>query len=146
MPRHPNHEARSVKLAAEVCARLKVPRECRDLALLVARYHGDIHRGPQLAAEDIIGLLENTDALRRPERFEQLLEACACDFHGRLGFQDLPYPAPALFRQALQLAHDVDAASIARSTTEPEMIGAKVHAARLAAVRPLLARLGGGAS
>jgi tRNA nucleotidyltransferase (CCA-adding enzyme) len=143
LPRHPNHEARSVKLATEVCARLRVPRECRDLALLVARYHGDIHRGPQLAAEDIVGLLENTDALRRPERFEQLLEACACDFHGRLGFAKTPYPAPALFRQALILAHGVDAASIAGSTTDPAMIGAKVHAARVATVRQGLAKRAG---
>ena len=138
LPRHPNHEARSVKLATEVCARLRVPRECRDLALLVARYHGDIHRGPQLAAEDIVGLLEHTDALRRPERFEQLLEACACDFHGRLGFQEAAYPAVPLFRQALALARGIDAAAIASSCSEPTKIATRMHAARVAAVIPLL--------
>jgi tRNA nucleotidyltransferase (CCA-adding enzyme) len=89
------------RTGGEVCARLKVPVDCRDLALLVARYHGDIHRAHELTAATIVRLLENTDALRRPGRFEQLLEACACDFHGRLGWQERPYPAPDLFRQAL---------------------------------------------
>jgi hypothetical protein len=86
--------------------------DCRDLALLVARYHGDVHRGHELTAATIVRLLENTDALRRPDRFEQLLEACACDFHGRLGWQERPYPAPALFRQALARCAASNAAAL----------------------------------
>jgi hypothetical protein len=62
LPRHPGHEARSVDLVGAVCARFKVPVDCRDLALLVARYHGDIHRGPELAPATIVRLLESTDA------------------------------------------------------------------------------------
>ncbi|MCP5230007.1 multifunctional CCA addition/repair protein [Accumulibacter sp.] len=140
-PRHPGHEARSVELASVVCARLKVPVDCRDLAILVARHHGDVHRAAQLDAQDIVRLLENCDALRRPDRFEQLLAACACDFHGRLGFEDLPYPAPALLREALALARGVDAAAIARGCSDPARIGVQVHAARVAAVGQGLARL-----
>ncbi len=138
LPRHPGHEARSVKLAGEVCARLKVPSDCRDLALLVARYHGDVHRGDELTAATMVRILENTDALRRPGRFEQLLEACACDFHGRLGWQDRPYPAPDLFRQALLAVHSVNAAAIARACPDRTQIAARLHAARVAAVRQAL--------
>jgi tRNA nucleotidyltransferase (CCA-adding enzyme) len=138
LPRHPGHEARSVKLVGEVCARLKVPSDCRDLARLVARYHGDIHRGAELAAATIVRILENTDALRRPVRFEQLLEACACDFHGRLGWQEIPYRAPALFRQALTAVRGVDAASIAAGCPDRTQIAARLHAARVAAVRQAL--------
>jgi tRNA nucleotidyltransferase (CCA-adding enzyme) len=140
LPRHPNHEARSVELVRQVSTRLKVPLECRDLALLVARHHGDIHRAAQLDPASMVRLLESTDALRRPQRFEQFLEACACDFHGRQGFEDIPYPAPALFRQALALARGVDAAAIARNCGEPARIGALVHAQRVAAVRQGLAK------
>ena len=140
-PRHPGHEARGVELVGAVCARLKVPVDCRDLAILVARHHGDVHRAAQLDAQDIVRLLENCDALRRPDRFEQLLAACACDFHGRLGFEDLPYPAPALLREALALARGVDAAAIARGCSDPARIGVQVHAARVAAVGQGLARL-----
>ncbi|WP_291988685.1 multifunctional CCA addition/repair protein [Candidatus Accumulibacter sp. ACC007] len=138
LPRHPGHEVRSVELANAVCKRLRVPVECRDLALLVARHHGDIHRAGQLAAAEIVTLLENTDALRRPERFEQLLEACTCDFQGRLGWQDAAYPAALLLRQALLLARGIDAAAIARSCPEPAEIGARIHAARVAALAPLV--------
>ncbi|MEF8768250.1 MAG: multifunctional CCA addition/repair protein [Candidatus Accumulibacter phosphatis] len=138
LPRHPGHEERSVELAGEVCARLKVPVDCRDLALLVARYHGKVHRAHELTAATIVRLLENTDALRRPGRFEQLLEACACDFHGRLGWQERPYPAPDLFRQALLAVHSVNAAAIARACPDRTQIAARLHAARVAAVRQAL--------
>ena len=140
-PRHPGHEARGVELVGAVCARLKVPVDCRDLAILVARHHGGIHRVALLDAEGIVTLLEYCDALRRPDRFEKLLEACTCDFHGRLGFEDLPYPAAALLRQALALASGVDAAAIALDCSEPARIGGQVHAARVAAVGRGLARL-----
>ncbi len=134
LPRHPGHEARSVELVGEVCNRLKVPADCRELAVLVARHHGDIHRAPQLPATDIVRLLEETDALRRPHRFEQLLEACACDFNGRLGWQDAPYPAGPLVRQALAQARAVDAASIARSCNDRGDIARRLREARVAAV------------
>ncbi|MBL8395264.1 MAG: multifunctional CCA addition/repair protein [Candidatus Accumulibacter sp.] len=139
LPRHPGHEARSVELVGQVCARLKVPVDCRDLALLVARYHGDIHRVPELAPVTIVRLLERSDALRRPERFEQLLAACACDFHGRLGWHDVPYPAAPLWRQALAALRSVDAATIARGCDDRTSIPARVHEARVAAVRQVLA-------
>jgi tRNA nucleotidyltransferase (CCA-adding enzyme) len=139
LPRHPGHEARSVSLTEAVCARLKTPAECRDLARLVARYHGDIRRGPLLRAATIATLLENADALRRPQRFRQLLEACLCDHHGRLGWQDKPPPAPDLFEVALAALRAVDAASIARSCRDSTQIAERLHQARVAAVKQALA-------
>jgi tRNA nucleotidyltransferase (CCA-adding enzyme) len=137
LPRHPGHEARSLKLAEEVSAALKAPAECRDLAALVARYHGDIRRGPEMRASSIVRLLEKTDALRRPQRFSQILEACDCDFHGRLGWQDKPVPARDLFPSALAAARSVDAAAIARACARREEIAERLHAARVAAVAAL---------
>jgi len=138
LPRHPGHEARSVRLAGEVCARLRVPVACRDLALLVARHHGEVHRALELAPAAVVRLLEGCDALRRPERFEQLLEACSCDFHGRVGWLDVPYPAPALLRRALAAVRQVDAAALAAGCSEPALISQRVFAARVAAVEELL--------
>jgi tRNA nucleotidyltransferase (CCA-adding enzyme) len=138
LPRHPGHELRSVKLVDDLCARLRAPTECRDLALLTARYHGDIRRGPELRAATVVKLLERTDALRRPQRFAQLLEACSCDYHGRLGWEDKPIPAPELFMQALQAIRRVDAAAIARTCSDAAQIAAHLHAARVAAVKQAL--------
>ncbi|MEF8752774.1 MAG: multifunctional CCA addition/repair protein [Accumulibacter sp.] len=145
LPRHPGHEARSVTLAGEVCGRLRVPVACRDLALLVARHHGEVHRALELAPAAVVRLLEGCDALRRPERFEQLLEACSCDFHGRLGWLDVPYPVPALLRRALAAVRQVDAAALAAGCSEPAMIAARVSAARVAAVEALLSGCPGAA-
>jgi tRNA nucleotidyltransferase (CCA-adding enzyme) len=139
LPRHVGHEERGLELVKDACARLKAPAECRDLALLVARHHGDVRRGPEMRASTIMRLLEKTDALRRPQRFRQLLDACACDFHGRLGWQDKPAPAPGLFLRTLEAAQSVDAAAIARACERKEDIPGRLHAARVAAVA---ARLG----
>ena len=84
-------------------------------------------------------LLEHTDALRRPQRFAQLLEACACDYHGRLGWEDKPIPSEDLFTRALAAFRAVDAAAIARGCTNPAEIPERLHAARVAAVKDVLA-------
>ena len=138
LPRHPGHEARSTALVKEVCEQLKVPAECRDLALLMARYHGDIRRGPEMRAATIDKLLTNCDALRRPQRFGQLLEACACDYHGRLGWEDKPIPEPELFPRALAAARSIDAAEIAGSCSAPAQIPERLHSTRTAAIKEAL--------
>ncbi|WP_301101725.1 multifunctional CCA addition/repair protein [Propionivibrio sp.] len=138
LPRHTGHEARSAKLVDEVCARLKPPAECRDLARLVARYHGDIRRGPELRAATITRLLENTDALRRPQRFKQLLEACTCDHHGRLGWEEKTPLGAGLFLRALDAVQAVNAAAIAHSCSDSSQIPKRLHMARVAAVKQIL--------
>jgi tRNA nucleotidyltransferase (CCA-adding enzyme) len=140
-PRHAGHEARSVDLLRALSKRLRVPTGCRDVALLVARYHGDIHRAPELRAATVVKLFERCDALRRPERFEEVLQACACDFHGRPGFEALSYAPAPLLRTALAAARSVDAGAIASLQDEPKRIGAAVHQARVHAVKRALAEL-----
>ncbi|MBK7326739.1 MAG: multifunctional CCA addition/repair protein [Propionivibrio sp.] len=139
LPRHVGHEARSVMLVEELCARLRTPADCRDLALLVARHHGDIRRGPEMSAATVTKLLENADALRRPHRFRQLLDACACDFHGRLGWEEKPIPSPELFLIALDAIRAIDAAAIARSCKDATQIPQRLHDARVVAVKKALA-------
>ena len=134
-PRHIAHETRGVKLVETVCARLKAPADCRDLALLAARYHGDIHRAAELRPETIVRLFEKTDALRRPQRFEQLLQACAADFNGRLGWEEKPYAAPERLRRALAAVQAVPAGDIAKACADPAQIPERIHAARVEAVK-----------
>ena len=133
-PRHIAHELRSVKLSETVCVRLKVPTECRDLALLAARYHGDIHRAAELRPDTIVRLFERSDALRRPQRFVQLLEACAADFNGRLGWDEKPYTAADRLRCALAAVQAVPAGEIAKACADPGQIPERIHAARVSAV------------
>jgi tRNA nucleotidyltransferase (CCA-adding enzyme) len=138
LPRHIGHEERSVKLVEQMSCRLRVPKECRDLALLVARYHGSIHRAAELKASTIVGLLEKTDALRRPERFQQVLDACRCDYIGRLGWEDRAYDSPLRLLTSLAAVNAVPSGKIAADCTDPAKIPERIHAARVSAVKQAL--------
>jgi len=128
--------AREVKRVNTVCARLKAPADCRELALLVARHEKDIWHGAQLSAASLAKLLETTDALRRPQRFKQLLEASACTHHAEGAAQ--ADAAGALFLRALAAVRAVDAATIARGSSDASQIAQRVHTARVAAVEAAL--------
>jgi len=132
LPRHLGHEERSVQLTEQLCARLRVPNDCRDLALLTARYHAE------LRASTIVSLLEKTDALRRPERFQQLLDACLCDYTGRLGWHDRSYHSPARLLAALAAVNAVEAGKIAAVCADKGSIPERIHAARVSAVKQCL--------
>jgi tRNA nucleotidyltransferase (CCA-adding enzyme) len=145
-PRHIGHEARSVKLVKDLCERIRSPNEARDLALLVARYHGDVHRSLELRPSTIAAMLQSVDAYRKPERFEEFLQACACDFHGRPAYAEKPYPQAERLRQAFSAARSVDAGSIAAELTRtvPDStrlsmaINARVSEARIAEIKAQL--------
>ena len=139
LPRHFGHEERSVKLLRGVCQRLRVPTECAELAQLVAKEHGNIHRSQDLNAAATVRLLERCDAFRKPERFGQALLACECDARGRLGLAERAYPQATRLAQALSLARTVAtdlvaATAISTGATGPK-IGEAVYKARVAAVQ-----------
>lgn len=142
LPRHIGHEGRSVELVEVVAARLRVPNDCRDLALLMAQYHGNIHRAMDLKASTVVGLLEKTDALRRPDRFRQLLAACRCDYTGRLGWENRPYDSPQRLEAALAAVNAVAAGEIAAACADKASIPERIHAARVRAVKLALNEAG----
>jgi len=135
LPRHLGHEGRSVDLLKPFCERLRVPNECRDLAMLVAREHGNIHRVMEMGAAALVRLFERSDALRKPARFAEALQACEADARGRLGFEARAYPQAERLRVALVAARAVDAGAVARQfVDEPSMIRDAVHRERVEAV------------
>ena len=145
LPRHIGHEQRSARLLQSVCERWRVPNECRELADLVAREHGNIHRSGELNAAALLRLLERCDALRKPQRFELALLACECDARGRLGFEDAAYPQRQRLGGALQAALAVETAPIAQAAAQRGLkgkaIGDAVAKAREQAVAGWLANV-----
>ncbi len=138
-PTHHGHEHKSVDLVERLCERLRVPGECRDLAVLAARYHGDVHRARELRPETVLKLLWAADVYRRPARFEELLAACSCDYHGRSGLETRPYPQADWLRAAAKAARAVDAGGIAQKVGgDPGRISAAIETARLEAVSRVL--------
>ena len=142
LPRHIGHEQRSAKLLKGVCERLRVPTDCRELADVVAREHGNIHRSGELGAAALVRLIERCDAIRKPARFDEVLLACECDARGRLGFEDAPYPQRARLLAALGAARQVATAPIAaeaaaRGLKGPQ-VGEQIHQARAQAIAAAL--------
>jgi len=103
-PSHHGHEEAGVALIEALAARLRVPKEHTELAVLTARHHGLVHRALELKPATVLGLLEKTDALRRPDRFRALLLACEADARGRTGLEDRAYPQADFLRQAQEAA------------------------------------------
>jgi len=132
-PHHPGHEQAGVALVKQLCARLRVPGNCRDLALLATAYHGQIHRVRRTCEpqpEVLVRLFEHVDAFRRPQRFEALLKVCVADARGRAGYAHCTYPQAELLRATLDGARSVDAGAIA-AQTDPAHIAARIHMARV---------------
>ncbi|HQU17072.1 MAG: multifunctional CCA tRNA nucleotidyl transferase/2'3'-cyclic phosphodiesterase/2'nucleotidase/phosphatase [Chromatiales bacterium 21-64-14] len=111
-PSHRGHEERSVALVEDLCRRYRVPNEYRELAVLVARYHGRCHRVGELRPATVLDTLEALDAFRRPERFEGFLLACEADARGRTGLEDQPYPQAGQFRAFRRAAAAVETAAL----------------------------------
>ena len=149
-PRHIGHEGRSAKLAKLVGERLKVPTDCKELAEVVAREHGHIHASGTLSAGALVRLFDRCDAIRRPERFMQALQACACDARGRTGREDSDYAPLTRLPVLLDAARTIDTATAAERAMKQGKrgaeIGAAVMAARVVAVLAALADLGGAAA
>lgn len=144
LPRHIGHEQRSARLLKGLCERLRVPTDCRELADVVAREHGNIHRSGDLGAAALVRLLERCDAIRKPARLDDILLACECDARGRLHFEESPYPQRARINAALAAAQSVATSVIAANAASKGVTGQKVgeliHAARVEAVAAWLAQ------
>ncbi|MCM2339854.1 multifunctional CCA addition/repair protein [Rhodoferax sp.] len=143
LPRHLGHEQRSAGLLHSLCARLRVPTDCRELADVVAREHSNIHRSIALDAAALVRLLERCDALRKPARFAQILLACECDARGRLGYFDAAYPQRPHLQAVLLAAQGIDTHKIASAAmaggAKGQDIAKVMQAARVAAVQAALA-------
>jgi tRNA nucleotidyltransferase (CCA-adding enzyme) len=126
------HELGNAQIA-ELCQRLRVPTDCRDLALMTAREQATLARAPELDAEAIVSLFERSDAFRKPARFAQMLLAAECAAPGHATH------APRL-SAALEAARGVNAGEIAgRFADNKAGIPQAVHAARVAAVAAVTA-------
>jgi tRNA nucleotidyltransferase (CCA-adding enzyme) len=140
-PAHHGHEERSVALIEALAARLKIPSDYRELAVIVARYHGIVHRAFELKPRTVLEFIERADAVRRPERFGHVLLACQADARGRLGLEDKPYP-----QREYLIAARAAAAAIKPSAEERDAPGPKIaeqlHRRRLATITAVREQFG----
>lgn len=112
-PAHHGHEHTGLPLIKQLCERLRVPNDCRDLALLVCEYHQLVHRARELKSSTVLKLFEAIDLWRKPARLDAILLCCTADLRGRTGFEQAEYPQ-ASYLQAL--------ATAARSTNARDLV------------------------
>lgn len=129
------------KLSADevkaVCDRLKVPNECRELAIALRNEYPNVKRASELTADGLIGILKNLDAFRRPERFESVMRAIECIEHvtDRVG---VSYQQPEVMRLVKQACDAINSGEIATACENKSEIPSKIHAARVEKVNAAL--------
>ncbi len=109
--------------AESLSDRLRVPNEVRELALLACKTREALQQAGTASAQDLLGLLKQADAFRRPERFAQLLQVARLAERldtGRL-------------ERALAAAAGIDAGEVARKGA-PADIPARIDEARREAI------------
>lgn len=140
LPSHRGHEQAGLKPVSACCERLGVPREFREIALLVTEWHLHVHRAAELRPSTMLKLLEAADAFRRPQRLEHLLLACEADARGREGYADCEYPQPGIVRVALSAAQKVDTQAIVAAGKRGPAIGEELRKQRIAEIKAALAQ------
>jgi len=133
-PKHRGHEEAGVRVIEKLCARLKVPKEFRELACLGSRYHLHAHKAMELKPQTLLKLLEAFDIFRRPERFKFYLDICEADFRGRTGFEELSYPQRDYLEQIFAKVTAVSTASIADKNLAGKAFGEALTKLRLLSI------------
>ncbi|MFK8084069.1 MAG: multifunctional CCA addition/repair protein [Granulosicoccus sp.] len=138
LPAHHGHEDRGAKITENLCARLRVPKNPRDLAIMTARFHTHCHRAKELKATTLVKTLKSLDVIRKPDRFREFVVVCEADKRGRLGFEDKPYPQAKFMTDAAAVFTGVDTASVARSITDKSRIAEEITLAQVNSVKEWL--------
>ena len=136
-PRHIDHESRGAEIVKNVCKRLRVPNEYRDLAERTARFHLHYHRAFELKPATVVKTLVQLDAFRNPERFEKFILASEADARGRPGYENQDYPQSEYLRQALIAAKNIDVSELRKLGFENQKLANKINEARTNAVQEL---------
>lgn len=100
-PSHYKHELRGHEALAGLSERIAWPAATLALSHLAVDELERVHRASDLRAGAIAALLHRLDALDQPERFEQLLQLCTCDFAAYPGHRPQDYPKAPRLRRAL---------------------------------------------
>ncbi|BEV71009.1 multifunctional CCA addition/repair protein [Paludibacterium sp. THUN1379] len=131
LPRHIGHESRGEQPLLNLCERLRIPAECRDLARITVLQHTNAHRAGELRAATVLKLFKACDALRRPERFRQMLDACLADARGRTGFDTCDYPQADWLAGMLDAARSLNAGALASQLTDKSQLPQRIDEARI---------------
>lgn len=119
-PSHIGHETAGLDLLNKLEERLPVPKEFAALAKLVCEHHTKLHRVRELKPSTVLRLLENLDAIRRPERLDKFLLACEADARGRTGLEDREYPQREYLSSILTAVQTMNSGEVVKSNPDKD--------------------------
>lgn len=134
-PSHKLHCHTGLKLIEQLCARVRVPNEYRDLALAVCAQHSNVHRAAELKAATKLKIFNRLDVWRKPERLDEVLLCCEADHRGRLGLEDKPYPQRDILLRAYAAAKAVDVQHVIQSGFKGPAIREELDKRRVDAIQ-----------
>ncbi|TNF38556.1 MAG: HD domain-containing protein, partial [Gammaproteobacteria bacterium] len=137
LPSHHGHEERGVEIIRNLCRRLRIPNEFRDLAVISSRFHLHIHRAHELKPQTVLQVLEQADALRKPKRFEDFLLVCTADIRGRKGQEQINYPQADFFRRAADAIRTIDITDLKAQQLDGKAMQEAIYNRRLEIVKTL---------
>ncbi|MCK6264775.1 multifunctional CCA addition/repair protein [Vibrio sp. ZSDE26] len=133
-PSHKLHCHTGLKLIKDLCERVRVPNEFKDLALMVCEQHSNIHRAAELKPSTKLKVLNKFDVWRKPERLSDILLCCMADSRGRTGCEEIEYPQKQLFEQAYQAALSVNVQDIIANGFKGKDIRTEMDKRRIEAI------------
>jgi tRNA nucleotidyltransferase (CCA-adding enzyme) len=134
LPSHHGHEERGVKPVKAFCKRWRVPRAHTELALITTEFHLLAHRAMELKASTLLKLFTRADSLRKPARFEKMLQACRADIRGRIGCEDDNYPQAEFLAALSDKLRVMDISEIQQKGLSGKAMGRAIHKARLSLI------------
>lgn len=129
LPSHHGHEISGLNPIEGLCERLRVPKEYREFALKVCRYHLDAHRIAKMKPGKVLRMLENINGFKSPEIVAKFKQCCIADSRGRAGREADKALHLDLLDDYLRVASSVDEASIAEAVKSSSASSAKAGAA-----------------
>lgn len=135
LPAHHGHETRGKKLVKAFCKRWRVPRTYTELALITTEFHTLVHRAFELKPSTLLKLFIRADSLRKPERFQKMLDACLADVRGRKNFAGAAYPQADFLAQLALNLRQLDLTEIQQQGLTGKALGQAIQTARLGLIK-----------
>ncbi|MBR9726610.1 multifunctional CCA addition/repair protein [Shewanella intestini] len=136
-PKHHGHGQKGVKPIKQLCKRLRVPNEARDLAILLSEQHQNIHNAFELRPETVLNIFDKADFWRKPQHLEGLLIGCHADTRGRTGFEQQNYPQAAYLKACFTAANNIKVKPIIEAGFSGAQIKQQLALQRIEAISQL---------
>ncbi len=112
LPSHHGHEQRGLKRVKAFCKQWRIPNQTAHIGTITCQYHTHIHRAFELKPSTLVDVFYQCDAFRKPYQFQCLVQACLCDWQGRLYSENEAYPQKDYVEAMLELCNSIDKKAI----------------------------------